>query len=261
MPHVTMPPLSPLFLVTLFCGTVLAIVLAFEAGRWFGRWRARLPDPEPQMAVRALVASILNLLAFILGFTFSLASTHTDARSQSAIDEAIALRTAYRHTDLLPGAERTTVRALLEEYVDLRLEVSDPDGAALTITRLRSLQDEIWSHALAADRDRAGVHSIAPLTQSLVDVFRLGDRILVGVRSRISERIWLALYVVTLVSVGAAGYLFGIAGSHKSFTVLAYACVFALVVLMIAEGDAPGSTQFSTSQQALRELQAQWEEP
>jgi serine/threonine-protein kinase len=55
--------MSPLLLVVLFIATVIVVVLAFQGGLLFGRWRSRQPDPEPVLPVRTLVASILSLLA------------------------------------------------------------------------------------------------------------------------------------------------------------------------------------------------------
>src|SRR5262245_49145792 len=99
-----MQPMSPFFLIGLFAGTVLVALLAFEAGSRYGYWRSQQPDPEPQLPVRTLVASILSLLAFILGFTFGLASSHYDSRNQSVFDEAVAISTAYHRADFLPDA-------------------------------------------------------------------------------------------------------------------------------------------------------------
>src|SRR5262245_61059167 len=118
-----MPSMSALLLVSLFIGTVVIALIAFQCGLLIGRWRSAKPHPEPLLPVRVLVANILSLLAFILGFTFGLASSHFDMRSQSVFDETIAIATAYRRTDFLADPERTNLRGLLREYVDVRLEV------------------------------------------------------------------------------------------------------------------------------------------
>ncbi len=159
--------MSPLLHLALFAASVLAVLLAFQAGLWFGRWRSQRPDPEPQLPVRTLVASILGLLAFILSFTFGLASSHYDARGQSINDEALALRGALRRTDFLPNAERANVRRLLREYIDVRLTVRQSSDVVKILPQLRQLQDEVWAQVVSADTHNTGPHAIGPLMASL----------------------------------------------------------------------------------------------
>ena len=77
---------SPSFLTALFILTVFVALVAFDGGVRFGRWRSRQPDPEPLLPVRTLMASILHLLAFIVGFVFGQSSSHFDARARSIFE-------------------------------------------------------------------------------------------------------------------------------------------------------------------------------
>jgi hypothetical protein len=249
--------MSPLLLVALFFATVIVALLAFEGGLRFGRWRSRQPDPEPPLPLRTLVASIMRLLAFILGFTFGSASSHFDSRSQSIFDEAVAIGTAYHRADFLPDPEAANMRRLLREYVDLRLETSGSGDNDDAVARLRQLQQELWAQAVAAGKEDIGPLSAAPLIQSLTEVIDVqGERALAGVRTRIPFSIWVILYGIMVVSVAAAGYHAGLAGARKSVAALAYALVFAAVIVMIAAGDVPGSRQLRISHQALMDLRA-----
>ncbi len=251
-----MPSLSPFLLTALFVTTVIVALLAFEGGLRFGQWRARRPDPEPLLPVRTLVASILSLLAFILGFTFGLASTHFDSRSQSVFDEAVAIGTAYHRADFLPDPERTTVRRLLREYVDRRLEAGRSGHVGDAIRPLRQLQKDIWAQAVTAGRKDIGPMA-APVIQSLTEVIDVhAERVLAGIRSRIPMTVWLMLYGIMFLSLTAAGYHAGLAGARRSFAALAYALVFAAVIVMIVAADVPGSQQFQTSHQTLIDLRA-----
>jgi hypothetical protein len=252
-----MPLMSPSLLVEVFIATVILTLLAFEAGLRIGRWRSERPHPEPQLPVRALVASILSLLAFILGFTFGLASSHFDSRSQAVLDEAIAIGTAYHRTDFLPEPERADLQRLLREYIDLRLQVGRQEEADGTIPRLRHLQQKIWAEAVAAGKQATGPLSAAPFLQSLTDVFDVhGERALAGIRSRIPFTIWTSLYAIMMLSVGSAGYLAGLAGARRSMASVPYALVFAAVITMIAAGDIPGTEQYRASHSALMDLKA-----
>jgi hypothetical protein len=252
--------LSPVFLFGLFVVIAIATLLAFEAGLWLGRWRSRRPNPEAPRPVGMLVTSTLGMLSFILGFTFGLASSHFDRRTDAAFDEATAIGTAYRRADLLPEPERTNERRLIRQYVDVRLEpLHARTGDALA--RMRRLQEQMWAEAVGASRRDGGSPAVVPLTQSLIDVNVHGERVLNGIRSRIHVGVWLILNAIMAVSVASAGYHAGLAGTQRSIAAVAYALVFATVIVLIAAVDIPGPQQLQTSHQALIDLRDRLAEP
>ena len=254
--------MSSLALSGVFIATVAVALLAFEAGLRLGRWRRRQPDPEPQQPILTLVASILSLCAFILGFTFGLASSHSDARSQSIFDEAVAISTAYRRAELLPDPERSNVRSLLRDYVDLRLKAgrSSVDNRDAS-EQLRQLQTEIWTESVTASR-HAAERSALPLIQSVTDVIDVhAARVLAGIRSRIPFTVWAVMYSIMAIAVSAAGYQAGLAGGRRSLAPVFYALVFGAVIMMIAAADVPGSEQIRASHQALIDLRSRLTAP
>jgi hypothetical protein len=247
--------MSSLDLAGVFIATVVVALLAFEGGMRLGQWRGRLPDPEPPQPIHTLVASILSLCAFILGFMFGLASSHFDSRSQSVFDETVAIGTAYRRADLLPDPERTTVRQLFREYLDLRLQVGRSPVRMDLVGQLRHLQKTIWSHAVTASQKEVGP-SATPFVQSVTEVDVQAERVLAGIRARISFTLWVVLYGIILLSVAAAGYQAGLAGTRRSLAAVFYALVLAAAITLIAAADVPGSRQIQASHQALIDLRA-----
>jgi hypothetical protein len=247
--------MSPLLLAAEFIGTVVVVLLAFEGGRRLGQWRSRHPDAESHQTMVSLVSSILSLCAFILGFAFGFASAHFDSRNQAVFDEAIAIGTAYRRADLLLDPERTAVRRLLREYVDLRLQAGRSTTTTDLVGQLRHLQKEIWAHAVAVSRKEAG-SSATPFIQSVTEVDVQAERVLAGVRSRISFTVWTVLYAIMVTAVCAAGYQSGLASARRSLAAVFYAVVFAAVTTMVAAADVPGSQQIQASHQALSDLRA-----
>ena len=255
-----MQPITPSFLVGLFVATVIGTLLAFEAGLRLGRWRSRQPNPEALLPVRMLVTSTLGMLSFILGFTFGLASSHFDNRSQSIFDEATAIGAAYHRADLLPEPERTNERRLIRNYIDVRLEPLDGKKSDI-VARLRNLYEQMWHEAVGASRKDGAQSSVMPFTQSLIEVNAQGERVLSEIRSRIPVAVWAILNAIMAISVAAAGYHAGLAGTHRSIAAVAYALVFAAVIVLISGADIPGTSQMRNSHQALVDLQERLKTP
>ena len=255
-----MQPITPSFLGGLFVAIVVGTLLSFETGLRLGRWRSRQPNPEALLPVRMLVTSTLGMLSFILGFTFGLASSHFDTRSQSIFDEATTIGTAYHRADLLPEPERTNERRLIRAYLDVRLE---PLEGAKTdvIGRLRALQEQMWHEAVGASRKDGAASFVMPFTQSLIEINAQVERVLTGIRSRIPIVVWVILNAIMAISVAAAGYHAGLAGTQRSIAAVAYALVFAAVIVLITAADIPGVSQLRTSHQALVDLQERLKTP
>lgn len=249
-------PLIPqLPFLGLFLATSFLLLLAFYGGIRFGRWIGRKPDPEPQIPARTIISGVLSLLAFVLGFTFGLSSSHFDAREVALNDEAIDILTAYRRADLLTEPGRTRVQTLLRKYVDLRLESGGTSGNEEIADRLRKLQKEIWEAAIDAGKT-SGQPTPTILFQSLNEVIDVdGERILEHMRSRIPTGVWYVLYGITIVAVAGTGYHSGLAGGRRSIAAVVYAVVFAAVIAMTADQDIPSRGRLETDHHALQNLQ------
>jgi len=255
-----MQPITPSFLGGLFVAIVVGTLLSFETGLRLGRWRSRQPNPEALLPVRMLVTSTLGMLSFILGFTFGLASSHFDNRSQSIFDEATTLGDAYHRADLLPEPERTNERRLIRSYLDVRLEPLDGRKTDI-VTRLRQLQEQMWHEAVGASRKEGATSFVMPFTQSLIEINAQRERVLTEVRSRIPVVVWVILNAIMAVSVAAAGYHAGLAGTQRSIAAVAYSLVFAAVIVLITAADIPGVSQLRTSHQALVDLRERLKTP
>ena len=102
--------------------TILGVVLlSVECGYRLGKFRLSRREQEKEAPVGTMVGATLGLLAFILAFTFGLASSRFDNRRQLLLDEANALGTTYLRAGMLPewGEE---VRRLLRDYIGHRLD-------------------------------------------------------------------------------------------------------------------------------------------
>src|SRR5882757_7695151 len=120
-------PLDVLPLPGVYLIMTLVALLAVELGFRLARNRLRRSLGEDQAPVGAIVGATLGLLAFLLAFTFGLAAARFDSRKGFVLEEANAIGTTYLRAALLPEPQRAEIRALLREYVDMRLQIIQPD--------------------------------------------------------------------------------------------------------------------------------------
>jgi hypothetical protein len=246
-------PLDMLPLWALLIVMMLAVLLSVEAGYRVGRARARR-DHEMETPVGEMVASMLGLLAFILGFTFGLAASRFDTKRQLVVDEANALGTTWLRAEMLPE-RREEIRTLLREYVDVRIDAIAPGRLAEGIRRSEALQNRIWKLTVPIASKNPDSVIVGLFVQSLNEVIDLHTkRLTAGVRNRIPFAIWAALYSISMFSFAAMGYHSGLTSTSRSLVIVVVAFTFSVVIVLIADLDRSQEGTLKVSQQALIDL-------
>ena len=234
--------------------TVAIALLSVEAGRRLADYRRHLSAEEKEAAIGGMVGGTLGLLAFMLAFTFGLASTRFEARRQILLQEANAIGTCYLRAGMLGEPMRTDAQNLLREYVDVRLEGVQPGKLQQAMAKSEELHKRLWAVAtMAADKEKNVITSL--FIQALNQVIDLhSTRVMAGVRSRVPPIIWLVLYLLLILAMVMLGYQAGLAKSRRSIAVLALVIGFSSVLYLIADLDRPGQGLLHTSQEAMTDL-------
>ena len=79
-------PLDALPLWALFIFILGVVLLSVEGGYRLGKYRRSRREEEKEAPLGTMVGATLGLLAFILAFTFGLASSRFDNRRQLLLD-------------------------------------------------------------------------------------------------------------------------------------------------------------------------------
>ena len=237
-----------------FVLTLVLVLLAVEGGYRLGRFRLARAEHEKEAPVGAMVAAMLGLLAFMLAFTFGLAAQRYDARRQLLLDEANAIGTTYLRAEMLPQHE-DEIRALLRDYVDVRLGAVQNGQITEGIRQSEALQNRLWVPSVELARDNPGSIVVGLFVQSLNEVIDLhAKRITAGVRNRIPGVIWLGLFAVAVISFAAMGYHAGLVRTSRSLAIVAVGVTFTVVIGLVADLDRPREGFLTVSQQALIDL-------
>jgi hypothetical protein len=204
--------------------------------------------------VGAIVAAILGLLAFLLAFTFGMAASRFETRRELVLDEANAIGTTYLRAALVPEPHRTDIRALLRDYVAVRLEGVEPGMAVPALARSEELQGRLWAQAIQVAEKKP-----TPITglfiQSLNEVIDLhAKRVTMGMRNRIPIPMWGALYFTAILAMAGVGYHEGLTSTTRTLATLVLVVTFSGVLWLLADLDRPQEGLIKVSQQALMDV-------
>ena len=227
------------FPLVLFASSFLVLSLS----AWFGAAvlsRQRDPTEDIQDDYGTILAATLTLLGLIIGFTFSMAVTRYDQRKNLEEEEANAIGTAYVRADLLPTADAARVRALLKEYLDVRIEFYEtrepkrlPDIAVLRA----KLQADLWTTVQrAATAQPSPVIALA--VSGMNDVINAQGYTQAAWWNRIPPAAWLLMIVIAVCSNVLIGY-----GAHRTrarrLLLFVLPVVVSISFFLIADIDSP----------------------
>jgi hypothetical protein len=232
------------------------VSLAMELGYWLGRFRGRCSEHEKESSVGTAVAATLGLAGFVLAFTFSMAGSRFEDRRQALLDEANAIGTTYLRAGTLPEDRGQTIRPLLREYVDVRLEAVRTGDFEAGIRRSEQLHAQIWAEAQQIAKKQPESIQLGLFVQSLNQTIDLHTTRVVAGYSRIPLAVWVALYSLTALSMVGAGYHSGLTSKARSLSFGFLAITFSVVMLLVADLDRPGEGLLRVSQKALVDLRS-----
>jgi hypothetical protein len=150
---------------------------------------------------------------------------------------------------------RDDVRALLRDYLDVRLDAVKPGRLAEGVARSENIQNRLWE--LTTSIAEKNPHSIVVglFVQSLNEVIDLhAKRLKAAVRNRIPGIIWIALFGISFLSFTAMGYHSGLTGTVRSPAILAVSFTFSVVIFLIADLDRPQEGFLTVGQEPLTDL-------
>ncbi len=253
----------PIWVIYLF--TVGLVLLVTEIGFRLGlRLQRRDPSSLKGSVTAAVVAGLLGLLGFLLAFSIGIAVDHYDTRRQLVITDANAIESSYLEAGFLEEPERTAVRDLLREYVDLRLAALDAAQLALeeAVGRSEEIHSELWSileSQASRSPDSATVRSFGDAVRHMIDAHN--QRLAAILTLRLSPLLWLVLYATTVLTFFLLGLVSSADGSRNAIAIVLLALALAAALILIADLDRSQGGALTVSQQALWELQRQFAVP
>lgn len=246
-----MLPLWAVFMLTL-----VICVGEVEIGAALARLALRRKhEKDPDAPLGSLVGALLGLLAFILAFTFGIAAARFDSRRQLVLEEANAIGTTYLRAALLPKTQGAEIRRLLREYVAVRLNIT-MENLDEVLAQAGDIHGRLWEQAKLLVQEEMDSELRCLFINSLNQVIDLHQcRVTVGLQYRVPGSVWMAVYVLSSLSMLVVGYQVGMSGARRLYGTPVVAAAFSLVILLIADIDRPGEGLMRVSQQPIADVQ------
>lgn len=237
----------------------IAIVVLNEVGFRVGRFVQSRTDSEVKSLTGSIQASILGLLALLLGFTFSMSMQRYDNRSMALIDEANAIGTAILRVQLLPEKFRADADTLFHEYVGLRVDIGKLD---LTKTeerniyneKIANLQNKLWSLAISATEVDPRPVTTGAFVKSLNDVIDSQGKRNALLQMQVPEVVLILLFIVFISSGGIMGYSAGLSGKRMFVPIVLVSTLITLIVFIIIDLDRPKRGLIQVNQSVMIDL-------
>jgi hypothetical protein len=239
-------------LLTIFPVSLVVLLAVTEAGSLVG---VRLAG-RGGVDVSTLEAAILGLLALMIGFTFAMALTRFDDRRAAVVNEANAIGTTALRARLLPAPHNIESTKLLQEYVRIRLDITQriPSTNELTnaaIGHSNEIQEALWQQSeIVAAKDK-GMVPTGLFIETLNEMIDNQGKRLDAFRNRVPNIVLLALYGVAVVAGAFAGYANGLEARRVRLPIYLTVLLTAAVILLIQDLDRPGTGFIKISQQPM----------
>jgi hypothetical protein len=236
------------------------MVIAIEIGYKLGNGILSAGVKAQLAQVRAIMGASLGLLAFMLAFSFSIAQSHFEQRTDAYTQEVSSIRSAYISAGLLQQSERVEARQLLQEFVAGRLSVTSAVRENKLDEVLRQIQlgeiihTKLWHLAERDSGFESSNHSdlFAQAVVAMIDAN--GSRKQSTIYNRVSVVIWLTLMFMSVLGMLIMGFQAGLTGAPSRLATWSLALTFAVVMTLVTDLDRPRMSLFSMNQQQMEEL-------
>ena len=220
---------------------VAGLLFATSTGIGIVVSKVRKPLEEVQREDFNLVlGATLTLLSLIIGFSFSMAIGRYDQRKALEEAEANAIGTEYVRCDFLSAAFAADAKAMLREYVRVRVDFySTRNGERLRTIEADTLklQDRMWATISAGVREAPNPLG-ALAAAGMNDVLNSQGYTQAAWWNRIPLGAWVLMATIGSLACGMVG--FGARAAQKEpLLMLTVPLIIAISMFLIADIDSP----------------------
>lgn len=200
-------------------------------------------------------SSILALLAFIMGFSFSMAVSRYEERKSLAVQEANAISTAYLQSKLISFKDKETVNRLFLEYVDKRIEAYQSKDPFKILEKLDSIEAEIWSKLIEVSKKNQGP-LVTSFTNSLNHFFDTANERKYALFKLLPSPFYFLILLLATVSLCIQNYDRALNRNKEHWKIGLFVFLFGLIFFFIFDLDHSRKGFIRVGQEPLIELRS-----
>jgi hypothetical protein len=241
----------------------LLMLAACEIGYRHGyRW-GREQSEHARTVSNMVKASILGLVTFLLGFSFSMTSTRHEIRRKVVLDEANAIGTLDLRATLLQQPEQYQLRSALRKLVRLRLALPNlsnaPDELDATRKALVSELDVVWSAVQRAHEKSPQSVLVSQIVPSANEVIDLNTTRYWAANSHMPAAVLVMLAACAVVACMLIGHSCGQTERRHAGLWFALITLFGLTLYVILDFDRPTLGVVRVDHTPLEQVQKSFE--
>ena len=237
----------------LFVVTLLILVVAGEVGfRAARRFGTRRHVSQTSVVTGALLGTVGLLAAFSL----QIVEGRFAERKMLILEDANTISTAYRRANLLPEPHAEQARAILRDYIAVKLQAAHRQEMPGAIAEANRDQKAVTKVARAAVREDP--HSLPAVKfEEAIDVMMdtHQERITVSFFHRLPPPMLVALYVIAAMCLLLHGYSAGLTRMRVPIAAFGLIVSLSTLLFLIVELDRPWQSIFSISQEPMTATQ------
>jgi hypothetical protein len=261
----TTSPLHELDSWELTLALMAAMMVTAEIGYRYGCAQHERVGDVGRGHFTAVQASVLALLALLLGFTFNMANVRFDMRRQGVLDAANNLAAIGLRSVELPEPQRAEFQRLLREFLAIQADAElmkrgvSPAELSARLARARILHRQMWKIITKEAQSPNPPRVIETLAGQLTEAQSLFRRRIYAYLNRVPDSILILLFSAALGAACVVGFSAGLGQNRGRVQIVALTVFVCGTIHVILQLDRP-LTGVQVDQTPLLELQSQWKQ-
>lgn len=242
---------------------VLGVFVATMAMTWLGHYSGIYFSKKSKVDKKdsgIISSGLYGLLAFLLGFTFSMSAARLEKSRSIISEEANCIGTAILRCDLYNEPDRSAMREDFREYLEARLDYfshgADPVYIDVANTAAKVAGNKIWARATTLSHDPkllVASNQMVVALNAMFDITIVRD---VNSQAMVPDQIMWMLFILTGFSGFIVGFNTPVFTAKSRILITLNALLTALVIFIILDLDRPkrGLITTAASDKAMSDL-------
>lgn len=242
-------------IMAVFLSTMVMTWIGYRLGTYLTRVSAFAKKDSGVIA-----SGLFGLLAFLLGFTFSMSAARLEKSRAIIAEEANCIGTAILRCDLYSQPDRTALRTDFKDYLEARINYyskgANPEQIAISNKAADAAGKKLWTRVAMLSQDPKWFVASGQMIPALNKMFDIVTTRNVNSQSMVPDQILYMLFILTMFNGFIVGFTTNIFTVKSWIIMTINALLTALVIYIILDLDRPKSGLITTaaSDKAMTDL-------